>query len=131
MFCTQPIWAQWNYEITPVSGLNTTENDLACGRYKDGVFFLTNGSARSKSGRSWNEGSAQKLYNAQIKGSFNEFQGLELLLNFKGSKDEGSASYNPIDSTLYFATSNYNADLVREVGWSELVFSRDFTFLSR
>lgn len=106
MCCTQPIWAQWNYEITPVSGLNTTENDLACGRYKDGVFFLTNGSARSKSSRSWNEGSAQKLYSAQIKGSFNEFQGLEPLLKFKGTRDEGSASYNPFDSTMYFATSN-------------------------
>ena len=106
LLCTQPIWAQWNYEITAVSGLNTTENDIACGRFNEDVIFLTNGAARSKSGRSWNDGSAQKLYSAQINGSFNQFQGLEPLLKFKGARDEGSASFNPIDSTLYFATSN-------------------------
>ena len=106
LLCTQPIWAQWNYEITAVSGLNTTENDIACGRFNEYVIFLTNGAARSKSGRSWNDGSAQKLYSAQINGSFNQFQGLEPLLKFKGARDEGSASFNPIDSTLYFATSN-------------------------
>jgi len=106
LLCTQPIWAQWNYEITAVSGLNTSENDIACGRFNEDVIFLTNGAARSKSGRSWNDGSAQKLYSAQINGSFNQFQGLEPLLKFKGARDEGSASFNPIDSTLYFATSN-------------------------
>ena len=106
LLCTQPIWAQWNYEITAVSGLNTTENDIACGRFNEDVIFLTNGAARSKSGRSWNDGSAQKLYSAQINGSFNQFQGLEPLLKFKGARDEGSASFNPFDSTLYFATSN-------------------------
>ena len=106
LLCTQPIWAQWNYEITAVSGLNTTENDIACGRFNEDVIFLTNGAARSKSGRSWNDGSSQKLYSAQINGSFNQFQGLEPLLKFKGARDEGSASFNPTDSTLYFATSN-------------------------
>ena len=98
--------AQWNYEVTAVSGLNTTENDIACGRYYDGVLFLSNGSARSKSGRSWNDGGAQKLYSSQINGNFSQFQGLEPLLKFKGSKDEGTASFNPNDSTLYFSTSN-------------------------
>lgn len=108
---SQSLLAQWNYEVTPVSGLNTTENDLACGRFNNGIFFLSNGTAKSKSGRSWNDGSAQKLYSAQINENFAQFEGLEPFLKFKGARDEGAASYNPLDSTLYFSTSNDILDL--------------------
>jgi outer membrane protein OmpA-like peptidoglycan-associated protein len=103
---SQSLVAQWNYEVAPVSGLNTTDNDLVCGRYNDGILFQSNGNTKSKSGRSWNDGHSQKLYTAQINGSFDQFQSIEPLLKFKGSRDEGTASYNPQDSTLYFSTSN-------------------------
>ncbi|MFZ4785547.1 MAG: OmpA family protein [Flavobacteriales bacterium] len=98
--------AQWNYNVAPVSGLNTQGNEIACGRYNEGLIVTSNGNLKSKGGRSWNESGVIQLFSIEKTSDFSLLKNAMPLTKFKGPHDDGTASYNPLDSMLYFSTSN-------------------------
>lgn len=101
-------WSQTGYTIKPVQGINTTKDDIACGIINDRLVVITTGEKDLVNEYSWNSRPAFHL-NLMTRGKdFSEWSDKARLFSHKVFMDEGPASFDFRDSTLYFSTAeNY------------------------
>jgi len=101
-------WTQQVYTVTPVQGLNTTDDEILCGIFEGQPLFVRNDHQDLVNDYAWNTRKSFRLLVAQRGKSFLELGAPSRLLPFSGQRSEGTASFNPKDSCLYFSTSeNY------------------------
>jgi outer membrane protein OmpA-like peptidoglycan-associated protein len=107
LLCVCHVGAQTEYTIKSIATLNSKYDDIACTRFDAGVIFMTCTENDLVNDYSWNSPPPFHLELARRGNTFSDWTKDGLL--FEHEKDDvGPASYNPLDSTLYFSTvKNY------------------------
>ena len=100
--------AQTGYTIKPVQGINTDKDDIACGLMNDQLIVITTGEKDLVNDYSWN---ARQVFHLNLftRGAdFSQWNNKTRLFTHKVFMDEGPATFDFRDSTLYFSTAeNY------------------------
>lgn len=98
--------AQQPYSVQLIESLCTPYDELACTVQSDRVIITTNRPAPNASAKQWNERRAYHLCEAVRGTSFAEYTSVVPLFPQFALNDEGTASWSPSDSTLYFSSLN-------------------------
>lgn len=96
--------AQWNYHVQPIEGINSTNDELACGFYQDELILSTN-NAEGPSAKSWNQAKGYHLILGKKEGSFADLASIHPLFNFKPCSAVTTASYDEKEEVFYFSSS--------------------------
>jgi outer membrane protein OmpA-like peptidoglycan-associated protein len=100
-----PIWAQSDFSIVPLSSLNSKKDDIACGMIEGKLVMMTTGEKDYVNDYVWNKHDVFHLESA-IRGlTFSEWTKEGVMFDRKRLGDEGPASYDPTDSTIYFSSA--------------------------
>ncbi|MFN0032809.1 MAG: OmpA family protein [Flavobacteriales bacterium] len=102
----QMMCAQGNYKLQLPVGLNSTNDDIACGMYMDQLLFATNGRQDLVNDYKWNKRNIFHMEVATRGNTMAEWTAKEKLFQYQASNDEGPGSYSPNDSVLYFSSAN-------------------------
>jgi len=107
LFSFVGLWAaaQSRYSIRPVEGVNSPKDDIACGLLNDKLMVVTTEEKNLVSEYSWNSRAAFFLSEMTRGSDFGKWSDKKKLFNRKSLVDEGPASFDFRDSTLYFSTS--------------------------
>lgn len=123
---------QNGYTIKPVSGLNTAKDDIACGMIDEKLLVITTGANDLVNKYTWNARPVFYLNQASRGKDFSEWIDKSKLFSHHLNYDEGPASFDYRDSTIYFSTAGnygkasgnrlkiYSAQLT-DKGWTEPV----------
>ncbi len=98
--------AQQEIIIQSAQGINTSNDDIACGLFDEELVFITNGKQDLVNDYQWNKRNVFHLESAVRGKTCAEWTSKSLLFNFHSKSDEGPASYDIEDSVLYFSSAN-------------------------
>lgn len=96
---------QFVYEITPMEKGNTKGFDLMCG-VMQGQMILLSDAYKSRSDLPLLEKGTLSLSLGNLNPEWNNIESVSSFFPKFGSKSDGSACFNPKDSTLYFSSYN-------------------------
>lgn len=100
------IHAQFDFEVVRVSGINTKADEIACTIREGNLVFVSNARQDLVSDYRWLENRTFTLKIAEREKTFAGYSSVEHLFETLKPGDEGTACYNPADSTLYFSSAN-------------------------
>jgi outer membrane protein OmpA-like peptidoglycan-associated protein len=109
IFCSAfSLSGQHRFTILPVQSVNTTRNDILCG-FMDGLpIIVSNDRQDLVNDYAWDTHMIYQLRIARRGDTYYDLHSPSKLLPFPGVRNEGTASYDPGDSTLYFSSAeNY------------------------
>ncbi|MDZ4823433.1 MAG: OmpA family protein [Flavobacteriales bacterium] len=105
-FITCTIAAQFDFELMNVSGINSTSDDIACTLWKGNVIMISNDRQDLVSDYRWADNRVFSMKVAEREKTFASFSSVSNLFSLNQTSDEGTACYNPGDSTLYFSSAH-------------------------
>jgi outer membrane protein OmpA-like peptidoglycan-associated protein len=112
IFCNLVALAQEEYTIRPIPSVNSPFDDVVCTFFHDRLMFTTNDRQDLLNDFQWNERRIFHMMQAKRGKDFSDYEKAEPLFPWFASNDEGPASWNPHDSTLYFSSaSNYGTSV--------------------
>lgn len=100
------------WEIDPLNALNTEQDEMMCGKFDDGMIYCVSDKRQRHTDRKLGE----KSFGLRLASRGNTFADLSAIGHLFGSEgegDEGTAYFNPKDSTLWFSTANPLSDTHR------------------
>lgn len=96
--------AQWNYHVQPMEGINSVNDEIACGFYLDELIISTN-NAEGSASKSWNQSKGYHLILGKKEGSFAALASVHPLFNFKPCAAITTASFDDKEQVFYFSSS--------------------------
>lgn len=121
---------QSGYTISLLSGMNSQKNEIACGVLNGRLIVVSSDEKDLVNEYSWNARPVFRLYELNMGRDFSDWSGKSRLFSHKCFMDEGTASFDPRDSVIYFSTAQnfgrasgnrlkiYSSRLT-ESGWTE------------
>jgi outer membrane protein OmpA-like peptidoglycan-associated protein len=110
LLMVQPVLAQHRYTLIPVNGLNTEKDDILCGFIEGKPIYVSNDRQDLVNDYSWNTRYVFQLKIAERGNTYLDLHSTGRFLPFPGVRSEGTASFNPADSTLYFSSAESYGD---------------------
>ena len=98
-------WSQADYSIQSLTSINSKKDDVACCMAEGNLLIMTTEEKDLVNDYVWNKHAIFHLENASRGESFAQWTKGKILFDRKRSSDEGPASYDPTDSTLYFSSA--------------------------
>jgi len=126
------VHAQVRYTILPVKGVNTPKDDILCGMMLERPIVVSNDRQDLVNDYAWDTHFIYQLKVTSRGKTYYDLQTPTRLLPFPGVRSEGTASFNPQDSILYFSSAeNYGegkgASLkIYRTHWNGRIWSRPF-----
>lgn len=105
LLCSQLVWGQHRFSLVPVTALNSHRHELVCGTMDGRPLLVTNDRQDLINDYAWNTHYSFQLKVAERGKTYLDLSAPQRLLPFPGVRSEGTASYNPRDSTLYFSSA--------------------------
>ena len=96
--------AQWNYHVQAVDGINTINNEIACGFYEDELIISSN-NAEGPAAKSWNQSKGYHLILGKKESSFAGLASIHPLFYFKPCAAVTTASFDDQEQVFYFSSS--------------------------
>lgn len=99
-------FSQSEVSIQSLQGINTSNDDIACGLIDGELVYITNGKQDLVNDYQWNKRNVFHLERAVRGKTLNEWTSNSPLFPFQSRSDEGPATYDAEDSVLYFSSAN-------------------------
>jgi outer membrane protein OmpA-like peptidoglycan-associated protein len=92
--------------LKPITGINTPLDELGCGIFNGNMLIITNKEQDLLNDYAWSGHKVFHLESCERGNTFSEWTMRLSLFSRLQQNDEGTATYNPNDSILYFSSGN-------------------------